>query len=216
MSSGHPRHVRAALWGLLLLLAALTPEATAQTTLVSVANREGELIEPPVGGDSLAPSVSTEGRFVAFHSSAVDLVAGDTNGMSDVFVRDRATGITTRDSVGPGGAQATGPSANASLSADGRYVAFESTASNLVAGDTNGISDVFVRDRATGITTRVSVATGGGEATSGNTTGSYSAASAPTAGSSPSTRLPRTWWRATPTDSGTCSSTIGRPGRPRG
>ena len=174
-----PCHVRAGACALLLVLAALVRAATAQTTLVSVANREGELIEVPLGGDSLSPSVSTEGRFVAFHSGAVDLVAGDTNDMPDVFVRDRATGVTTRDSVGPGGAQATGPSGNPSLSADGRYVAFESTAANLVAGDTNGISDVFVRDRATGITTRVSVATGGGEATSANTNGSYSAAISP-------------------------------------
>ena len=78
---------------------------------------------------------------------------GDTNGSPDVFVRDRQTGTTQRVSVGPGGVQGNGDSSQRpSISADGRFVAFSSDASNLVPGDTNGVDDVFVRDRQTGTT----------------------------------------------------------------
>jgi Tol biopolymer transport system component len=107
------------------------------------------------------PSISADGRFVAIGSSATNLVSGDTNGFEDVFVHDRQTGATTRVSVGPGGAQANYYSASPSISADGRWVAFESFSSNLVGGDTNGETDVFVHDRQTATTTRVSVASGG-------------------------------------------------------
>ncbi len=93
-------------------------------------------------------SISADGRFVAFHSDATNLVAGDTNGFSDVFVRDRLSGTTERVSVDSGGAQGiNGGSSSASISADGRFVAFDSYATNLVSGDTNGHRDVFVRDR---------------------------------------------------------------------
>ena len=84
-------------------------------------------------------------------------MAGDTNGAIDVFVHDRQTGQTTRVSVASDGTQGNDHSFVSSLSADGRYVAFTSLASNLVAGDTNGTSDAFVHDRQTGQTTRVSV-----------------------------------------------------------
>jgi len=87
-------------------------------------------------------------------------VAGDTNAAGDVFVRDRLAGVTRRVSVGPGG-QANGFSDSPAISADGRFVAFESDASDLVAGDTNGVFDVFVRDRLAGVTRRVSVGPGG-------------------------------------------------------
>ncbi len=107
------------------------------------------------------PAISADGRYVAFTSSATDLVAGDTNGVSDVFVHDRETGATTLVSVASDGTQADDYSGNPAISADGRFVAFMSFAANLVAGDTNGCPDVFVHDRATGITTRVSVATDG-------------------------------------------------------
>jgi cysteine-rich repeat protein len=104
---------------------------------------------------SWGPSVSADGRYVAFASSAANLVAGDTNLNVDVFVRDQQSAQITRVSVGGCSAtQATGGSAAASISADGRYVAFVSSASNLVAGDTNTLTDVFVHDRATGCTTR--------------------------------------------------------------
>ncbi|WP_395091285.1 TolB family protein [Armatimonas sp.] len=94
---------------------------------------------------------------MAFRSVATNLVVGDTNGVSDIFVHDRTTGITTRVSVATGGAQAVGGNSNnPSISADGRYVAFSSTATNLVPGDTNGANDVFVHDRVLGTTTLVS------------------------------------------------------------
>ena len=81
-------------------------------------------------------------------SDATNLVPGDTNEAYDIFVHDRQTGRTTRESVGPGGAQAESDSFEPSLSADGRLVAFTSNASNLVPGDTNGRDDVFVTGAA--------------------------------------------------------------------
>jgi Tol biopolymer transport system component len=110
--------------------------------------------------------ISDDGRYVVFESTANDLVADDNNGTSDIFVHDRDTDTTTRVSVATGGAEAHGFSRNASISADGRYVVFQSFADDLVAGDTNGQSDIFLHDRDTGTTTRVSVATGGGQTTS--------------------------------------------------
>ena len=108
-----------------------------------------------------SPAISGDGRYVAFYSLASNLVTGDTNTVDDVFVRDVLTNTTTRISVATGGVQGNGYSYNPSISSDGRYVAFESTASNLVTGDTNTRSDIFVHDRQTGTTTRVSVATDG-------------------------------------------------------
>ncbi len=107
------------------------------------------------------PSISADGRYVAFHSAASNLVPGDTNGHLDVFVRDRQSGATTRVSVDTTGAQGNGNSVWASISANGRYVSFTSEATNLVPGDTNGTRDVFVRDRRDSTTEQVSVATGG-------------------------------------------------------
>ncbi len=132
---------------------------TGQTTRVSVATGGGE---GNLG--STESAISADGRYVAFASDATNLVAGDSNGQQDVFVRDRQTGQTTRVSVATGGAQANGPSDSSAISADGRYVAFASYATNLVTGDSNGRRDVFVHDRQTGQTTRVSVATGGAQA----------------------------------------------------
>src|SRR5439155_1754636 len=109
------------------------------------------------------PALSADGRFVAFVSFATNLVAGDTNGATDVFVHDRQTGTTERVSVASDGTQGNAASAGAALSADGRFVAFHSYATNLVAGDTNGATDVFVHDRQTGTTERVSVSSGGTE-----------------------------------------------------
>ena len=133
---------------------------TGATTRVSVATGAVQAI-----GGSFLPAISNDGRFVAFHSAATNLVTGDTNGGTDVFVHDRQTGETTRVSVATGGGQSTGsgqpPAFAPALSAEGRFVAFESTSTNLVAGDTNGVSDVFVHDRQTGTTTLVSVPTGG-------------------------------------------------------
>ncbi len=116
-----------------------------------------------IQGDSgsVAPAISADGRYVAFESFASNLVAGDTNAVYDVFVHDRVTGATVRASVDTAGAQADGASRGAALSEDGRFVAFESDATNLVAGDTNGLTDVFVHDLQTGTTVRASVGAGG-------------------------------------------------------
>src|SRR2546426_905363 len=112
-------------------------------------------------GASTGVALSADGRFVAFTSVATNLVAGDTNGVTDVFVHDRQTGTTERASVDSAGTEGNGASAGVVLSADGRYVAFTSVATNLVAGDTNGVTDVFVHDRQTGTTERVSVDSAG-------------------------------------------------------
>jgi Tol biopolymer transport system component len=112
-------------------------------------------------GSSFHPALSADGRFVAFTSYATNLVPGDTNGLYDTFVRDRATGITERVSVDSTGAEVHDGSYRPSISSDGRYVAFESLSSELVAGDTNLTWDVFVHDRWTGITERESLSTAG-------------------------------------------------------
>jgi Tol biopolymer transport system component len=109
-------------------------------------------------------SISADGRFVAFNSSASNLVAGDTNNTGDIFVRDRQTSVTEQVSVATDGAEANSNSVRPSVSADGRFVAFYSNATNLVAGDTNNREDVFIHDRQTGVTERVSIATGGAQA----------------------------------------------------
>jgi len=122
-----------------------------------------------VAGDHLGDygDMTPDGRFVVFASAASNLVPGDTNGVGDVFVRDRRTGVTERVSVGARGVQGNGDSnflgiATApAISDNGRYVAFKSDASNLVKGDRNQLTDVFVRDRSTGTTERISGAGGG-------------------------------------------------------
>jgi hypothetical protein len=111
-------------------------------------------------------SISADGRYVAFASSATNLVPNDTNFYDDIFVRDRVTGETTRINLGLDGAQANGSSGHAVISADGRYVAFESWAGNLVPDDTNGTWDIFVYDRENGSMTRVSVSSAGAQGNS--------------------------------------------------
>ena len=110
------------------------------------------------------PSISGDGRFVAFVSRTTNLVPGDTNNGEDVFVRDLLTNTTTRVSVDSVGNQAIGNSFDPSISADGRLVAFRSNAPNLVPGDNNNSEDVFVRDLSTNTTTRVSVDSAGNQA----------------------------------------------------
>ena len=124
---------------------------TRQTSLVSV-NSQGI----QANGFSYNPAISADGRFVAFTSDSTNLVAGDTNGMQDVFVHDRQTGQTWRVSVSSNGAQGndnSGVLMLSAFSATGRYVAFQSMASNLVDNDRNGSSDTFVHDNLTGQTT---------------------------------------------------------------
>jgi hypothetical protein len=118
-------------------------------------------------GSSFSPVLSADGRFVAFESTANDLVANDTNDASDIFVRDIKTGTTTLASVNSAGtASGDGFSALTVLSANGRFVAFDGNANDLVANDTNDTFDVFVRDLKTGITKLLSVNSAG--AASGN------------------------------------------------
>ena len=130
-----------------------------QTTRISVSTggREGN-------GSSDSAAMSANGRYIVFASTASNLVEGDTNDASDVFLHDQASGVTTRVSVSRSGRQTNGSSAMPAISADGRYVAFQSFASNLVRGDTNGLSDVFVRDLATGKITRASLTSRGHQA----------------------------------------------------
>ncbi|HYN63760.1 MAG TPA: hypothetical protein VES36_04070, partial [Candidatus Limnocylindrales bacterium] len=110
-------------------------------------------------------SISADGRFVAFGSRATNLVPGDTNGQYDVFVHDRETGKTERvENDGAGQVQNQVPST--SISADGRFVAFHSSATNLAPGDTNGAIDTFVYDRETGKTERVSIDSAGNQGSS--------------------------------------------------
>jgi Tol biopolymer transport system component len=128
-----------------------------------------ERISVPTGG-GLAngacerPSMSADGRYIAFASAATNLVANDTNGTVDVFVRDRVAGTTKRVSVSSTGAQVSGTSRDPEISADGSVVAFASNAFELVPNDANGAADVFVRDLENETTTRVSVRADGGEA----------------------------------------------------
>jgi Tol biopolymer transport system component len=118
----------------------------------------------PANGWSYATGISGHGRFVTFVSDGSNVVAGDTNRVDDVFLRDRLTGVSTRTSVSSSGAQGNGASVGGPLSADGRVSTFTSVASNLVAGDTNRVQDVFVRDRSRALTTRISVGPRGRQA----------------------------------------------------
>lgn len=120
-------------------------------------------------------SISSDGGRLAFTSNAPGLVAGDTNGNQDVFVWDRQAGATVLVSAGVGGSPANGGSLEPSISADGRWVAFVSVASNLVDGDTNNVGDVFVADLTTGAVQLVSVGQGGAPADSRSSAPSISA-----------------------------------------
>jgi Tol biopolymer transport system component len=108
-------------------------------------------------------SISADGRYIAFASAASDLLEGDTNGVQDIFIRDRQQQRTERVSVSSQGTEANCRQWGTSVSADGRHVAFNSCADNLVAADTNGGDDVFVRDRLAQATLRVSSAMAGGQ-----------------------------------------------------
>ncbi len=142
----------------------LRDRSTSTMTEASVAN-DGT----PGLGPSYEPSVSDDGNRVAFTSWAANLVEDDTNGKTDVFLRDVPAGTTTRVSVAPDGGQADDASSRPLLSADGRYLAFVSSAPNLVLADTNAQADVFLRDLQAGQTERVSVSTQGAQ-TAGEST----------------------------------------------
>ena len=139
--------------------------STGRTNRVSVTSggAQAKAEKSPFGG-SIGGGMSSDGRYVVFQSDAANLVPGDTNHAEDVFLRDRKTGRTSRVSSGLHGRQANGSSSFPTISTNGRYVAFQSLATNLVAHDTNRLSDVFVRDLSTGKTTRVSVDSHGAQA----------------------------------------------------
>jgi hypothetical protein len=101
-------------------------------------------------------SISSDGRYVAFMSAATNLVAGDVNGMEDVFMKDTLTGVTTLISSDSSGVQGNNNSTASSITADGRYVVFHSKASNLVTGDTNSFQDIFIKDTQTDVTILIS------------------------------------------------------------
>ncbi|MCI0586754.1 MAG: hypothetical protein L0323_07950 [Planctomycetes bacterium] len=151
--------VSAGILGFLLLPAALGGGGGTTLVRVSVDSTGAQ-----ADGDSLSCSISDNGRFVAFDSLATNLVPGDTNGASDVFVHDVKMGTTVRVSVDSQGAQGNAASSSPSISGNGRFVVFLSLASNLVPGDTNGARDVFVHDVRTGATVRASVDSEGAQA----------------------------------------------------
>ena len=138
--------------------------AAMTTERVSVASDGAEGRGGEASGLIPAPAITPDGRLVAFKSTATNLVPDDTNRAADIFVHDRLTGVTERVSVDSNGAQANADSgffSRIGISADGRFVLFDSLASNLVPNDTNGAIDIFVHDRTSGRTERVNVASNG-------------------------------------------------------
>jgi Tol biopolymer transport system component len=128
--------------------------------LISV-NSAGSKANNGAGGGPGTIAISADGRFVAFTSGSSNLVAGDTNNFSDIFVRDRLAGTTVRASVGASGTQSNGEVFEVDISGDGQRVAFSTNATNLVAADTSASPDVYLRDLQAGTTTLVSVTPGG-------------------------------------------------------
>ena len=141
MRCGSPLSSLSALLSLALSLAAPTTQAQINLRAsVSTTGLEADHF-------SFRAAISTDGRWVAFHSRAENLVVGDTNGEDDVFVHDLYAGVTSRVSLSAGGAQGDGDSREPAISADGRFVTFRSNATNLVPSDNNGTWDIFIRDR---------------------------------------------------------------------
>jgi Tol biopolymer transport system component len=134
--------------------------AGATTAVQRVYIRDRQAATTRLVATGSAAGVSDDGRFVALTSFAA-LVAGDTNGKSDVFVQDMTTNTITRVSVADGGVEGNGDATSVSISPDGRFVSFVSSATNLVDGDSNGTNDVFLHDRFDQTTVRVSVRSNG-------------------------------------------------------
>ncbi|MGR8999097.1 MAG: TolB family protein, partial [Gammaproteobacteria bacterium] len=161
---------------LIFLAILLISNSSIAAFIEKITTNSPEVLSDIPNNNSYTPAITPDGRFVVFTSSASNLVPGDSNDANDIFVYDRETGITERVAIDSNGNQANRSSLNPSISADGRYVLFSSFASNLVAGDTNGELDVFVHNRGTGATKRVSVDSFGNQ---GNGySGNYSAISA--------------------------------------
>jgi Tol biopolymer transport system component len=146
-------------------ISAAAQAATTERISVSSTGEQGNADSPGRWGyQAWLVAFSEHGRFVAFASDASNLVRGDTNRATDIFLRDRKRHTTTRLSVDSSGRQANGPSFGLAMTPDARFIAFNSRASNLVARDTNQVGDIFVRDRQTGTTSRVSVSSSGAQA----------------------------------------------------
>ena len=143
---------------------ALSPDAAEDTFNVYLRDRTDGVTTlltrgyelTPANGDSTYATLSEDGKWAAYYSAASNLVEGDTNGQVDIFLCDIQNQKTWRISVASDGSQANGTSYVSAISADGRYVAFESSSTNLVAGDVNGAWDIFVHDHQTGLTELVS------------------------------------------------------------
>ena len=134
----------------------LIPSVEAQTTTRVSVDSNGAQGNGDSGSRSRRATISADGNVVAFPSDSTNLVSDDINALRDLFVHNRQSGQTTRVSVGPGGIESDDGNVNAgsrgpSLSEDGRFVAWESAATNLVAGDSNGVSDIFVHDTQSGV-----------------------------------------------------------------
>ena len=153
------RWAAAALVALLVLASgALAGTATTVRESVSSTGEQGDY-----SSSCYQASTSADGRLIAFQSYATNLVPDDTNGFWDVFVHDQAAGTTVRASVSTSGNQANDDVFSPALSRDGRYATFDSYASNLVPGDTNGATDAFLHDLQAGTTERVSVSSTGAQ-----------------------------------------------------
>lgn len=137
----------------------LWDQVAGTTTRVSIDSDGNEL-----NGESIYPAISADGRYITYQSNASNIVPGDANRWSNVFVWDQDARITTPVNVTHDGTHANGQSNNPTISANGRQITYQSDASNLVTGDTNGESDVFLWDQDTRTTTRVSVAADGTQA----------------------------------------------------
>ena len=153
-----PRHFTGILASGLMLAAFAAPPAWAGGTTERVSVGQGGV---QANGFSDGPAISADGRFVAFLSACANLVQGDTNGAIDVFVRDRQRATTERVSLGQGGRQANARSGVPAISPDGRFVAFDSQAGNLLPRATDHRWNIFLRDLQTGAIQRMSVGAGG-------------------------------------------------------
>ncbi len=139
-----------------LVILMAVPAMAGTTELVSISSDGVQ-----GNGWSLQSKISADGRFILFYSTSGNLVPNDTNGTGDMFVRDLETGTTERVSISSDGNQGNGSSSEASISSDGRFIAFASSASNLVPNDFNNVADIFIRDRVLGTTELVSISSDG-------------------------------------------------------
>jgi Tol biopolymer transport system component len=163
----HPIRLAAVATGMVATLGWTQPAATAgpaASTTIRVSIATDGTQGNDISGRFSRPVISAGGRITAFDSIATTLVPGDANKDADVFVHDSVTGVTERVSVSSSGVEGRHDSQNPTIDGDGNLVAFDSSSKNLAPNDRNRLPDVFLHDRTTGETTRVSVAMDGGDA----------------------------------------------------